>query len=196
MKRLSTMVLAAAGLAAVLASPAAADGIFRNFPIVSGASYCDSYATGSSGQVCASTVPAGPTGLTGNEYVGADTALAQGRNPQTVKIPSRLLGGGAIAFEAPLTGVTYTVSASTGKLLIKPAGTIAAHTIVLPAAADLLDGQTLEVTSTQTITALTVTAGSGTTVNNSPTALTPSTTAQMGYKFIYRAADTSWYRLQ
>lgn len=75
----------------VASSIAWAAGYFPNFPLVGGASYCSSFATGVGGQVCTSTVPAGPTLLTGNELIPADTALTQGLNPATVLIPSSLL---------------------------------------------------------------------------------------------------------
>jgi hypothetical protein len=87
----------AASLAALVASPfiAHAAGLFPNLPKVGGASYCaGNILAGVPGTatVCDSTVPAGPTVLTGNELIPADTALGQGVAPQTVYIPSALLG--------------------------------------------------------------------------------------------------------
>ena len=43
--------------------------------------------------VCNNFVPAGPTGLTGNELIPADTNLPNGQQPQTVYIPTALLVG-------------------------------------------------------------------------------------------------------
>lgn len=90
----------AIGLSALVVASAAAlaAGNFGTYPIVGGASFCSGYSTGSSGQVCVSTVPAGPTALTGAEAIPADTGLASGQQPQTVTIPSGLLfqhGNGA-----------------------------------------------------------------------------------------------------
>lgn len=107
-------------LAAAIAgsSIAYAAGLFPGFPIVGGASYCNGVSgtgsgTGSStfsttpgaqfgqGQVgqsgtfanpCISTVSAGPPVQTGMELVPADTQLASGQQPQTVLLPSVLLG--------------------------------------------------------------------------------------------------------
>ena len=76
------------------------------------------------------------------------------------------------------------------------AGTIATLTLTLPAATALQDGQILRISSSQTVTALTVTPGSGTTVSNTPTAITISATGPYGYEFVYRAANTKWYRVQ
>lgn len=185
------------GLAALIVSSAIAvgAGLFPGFPIVSGASYCNGYATGTSGQVCIQTVPAGPS-LTGNELIPADTQLASGQSPQTVLVPSRVLGGGAATYYTATNATNYTVSNLTGKLILTPASTLTTTTLTLPAAADLLDGQSLELSSTATLTAVVITAGSGTSISNTPTALTVSTTGAYGYKFIYRASNTTWYRLQ
>lgn len=105
-------------LAAAIASGAAySAGYFPGFPIVGGASYCSSVSgtgtgTGSStfpaqpgagfgqgsagqggqfGSVCNVTVPAGPA-YTGEELVAADTGLPSGQQPQTVLIPTSLIG--------------------------------------------------------------------------------------------------------
>ena len=80
-------------------------GYFPGFPIVGSPSYCTSYSgtgggTGSStwpgnapfGQNCNSTAPAGPASTTGMELMPADTQLLNGQQPQTVLIPSSLVG--------------------------------------------------------------------------------------------------------
>lgn len=89
---------AAVGLCAVaaLSSVAWAAGLFSGFPIVGGASYCSSYSTAGipgTASVCNVTVPAGPSAITGAELIPADTGLASGQSPQTVLIPSSLVGG-------------------------------------------------------------------------------------------------------
>lgn len=175
-------------------SIAHAEGMFSNLPVVGGSSYCALYA--GDGTTCVGTVPAGPTVVTGNERIPADTVLPNGQSPQSVRIPLAAIGALPYQYAAPLTGTTVAVAATTGSMVIDPAGTIAALTLTLPAASALVDNQTLAISSSQTITSLTLTPGSGTTVSNSPTALTISTTAAYGYKLIYRAANTKWYRLQ
>ncbi len=80
------------GLAvASIASAAIAGGAFNGFPIVgdNGTTTCLSF--GNNG-VCNQFSPAGPNGITGEELIPADTGLVNGQNPQTVLIPTSLLG--------------------------------------------------------------------------------------------------------
>ena len=74
---------------------------------------------------------------------------------------------------APVTGADITVGVNNNDthLILTPAGTLATLTITLPDVSNLRDKQTLLVTSTQVITALTVTA-TGSSVNGTPTAMT------------------------
>jgi len=189
----------AAALALLFVAPVAIAGFWNNsWPIISGASYCAGYSTGTTGQVCVTTVPAGPTVVTGNELIPVDTALSSGQSPQSALMKVLSIGGGATQYSAPLTGTTTTVANTTRQVIIEPAGTIAAHTITLPTAASLTDGQRLGFCTTQIVTALTVTAGSGTTVMNAPTAmLVPvATGAASCVEWIYVTANTKWYRVQ
>lgn len=189
----------AAALALLFVAPVAIAGFWNNsWPIISGASYCAGYSTGTTGQVCVTTVPAGPTVVTGNELIPVDTALSSGQSPQSALMKVLSIGGGATQYSAPLTGTTTTVANTTRQVIIEPAGTIAAHTITLPTAASLTDGQRLGFCTTQIVTALTVTAGSGTTVMNAPTAmLVPvATGAASCVEWIYVTAHTKWYRVQ
>lgn len=87
-----------AGLAAVAISGvvAAAAGLFPGFPIVGGQPYCVSTLanplTGAATTTCnGPTTPAGPSVVTGNELIPADTGLSQGQAPQTVLIPAGAL---------------------------------------------------------------------------------------------------------
>jgi hypothetical protein len=92
-------------------------------------------------------------------------------------------------YEAPLTGVSYQLPDDCTQLYIKPAGTIAAHTLVMPVTPT--EGQELCVTSTQIVTALTMTAQGGTTLQGALTAFTANGFA----KWKWNAADTTWYRV-
>lgn len=190
----------ATALAALIAFPALSIAGFWNnaWPIVSGGSYCAGYSTGTSGQVCVTTVPAGPTAMTGNELVPADTGLASGQSPQSVLFKPATLGAGPYQYAAPLTGASLTLTAQQRRLVLQPAGTIAALTVVFPAATGLTDNQLMGLCSTQIVTALTLTAGAGTTILNGPTALAvpPATGAGTCYEWVYRAENTSWYRTQ
>ncbi len=200
MAKLRSFRLAAiAALLALVTLPAVAGFWNNSWPIVGGASYCAGSSTAGvpgTTPVCNVTVPAGPTVLTGTELIPADTALASGRQPQSVLISMAALGTLPYQYVVATNASSTTVAATTGKLVLDPAGTLTTATVVLPAATALVDGQQLELSSSQTLTALTVTPGSGTTISNAPTALTISTTAAYGYKFIYVAAATKWYRLQ
>lgn len=173
MKLLNRTLVAAAALAAAfslsLAPSAKAGGMYEQYPL---------------------------GGLTtGAEYFAADTNLSGGRNPQTAKYTFQQLGLGAIQYATPLTGASLTVLGKTSTLLLEPAGTIATLTVTLPALADLQQGQILRIASTATVTALTLTAGSGTTIAaQNPTAITVSATASYGYAFVFYG--TKWYRLQ
>lgn len=192
----------ATGIAALVAVPLAwADGYFPGFPIVGGASYCASQSTAGvpgTAAVCNATTPAGPTALTGAETVVADTHLASGQQPQTVAIDVTTLGAGPTQYSVPLTGTTITVLPGTRHVIIEPAGTLAALTLQLPAASLLTEGQKLGYCTTQIITAQTVTAGSGSTVMNAPTAMTVplATGAASCVEWVYYAATTKWYRVQ
>ncbi len=100
----------------------------------------------------------------------------------------------SFSFQVPTTGFSIAMASNIGGLILEPAGTLAAGTITLPASP--VDGQLVSINSTQTITALTVAASAGKSIKNAPTALTISTTAGQGYRYIYRSSNTTWYRLQ
>ena len=101
-----------------------------------------------------------------------------------------LLGGSftiSFSFQRPLTGATLTASTGLGAFVLQPAGPLATLNVVLPAGPT--DGQIFEISTTQTITALTVTAPS-LTVNGGTGTLTSSG----GLAFRFHAADSTWYR--
>lgn len=169
-----------------------------NVPQVDAPSYCSS----TTNAVCTNTVPAGPA-LTGNETVPADTNLANGAQPQTVKIDIQSLGGGKLVTNVPLSGDTVTVDAQTRQLIVNPAGTIAALTINLPAAgAGMLNGQRVGICGTQIVTTLTSGAGTGNTFSTTaPTAmLVPVVTgAASCFEYIYSKTSATagvWHRTQ
>lgn len=173
------------GVSAVYAA-----GAFQVFPLVGDTSGTTCLSFGSTPSTspgnCTIFRPAGPAAMTGNEQMPADTTL---NNPATVLIPITSVFGGAQVFESPLTGVSITLTAGQTKLIITPAGTIAAHTVVLPAASVLTDGYVIAISSTQIITALTLTPGTGTTIVPSITTLA---TANKGTALIYRGSTAQW----
>lgn len=185
LKKLSLSVAALVAAAGI----AYAGGAFQGYPLIGGdgVSNCLSYGNNN---VCNQYQPAGPSSLAPTATVPADTNV-QGAgvnaNPATVALPA-VLTGATILDNTPLTGATITVPAGTARLILTPAGTIAAQTVVLPAATGLYDGQIFTIHSTQTVTTLTVTAGSGTTVT--PTITT--VTAAAPIKLIYSKVATTW----
>lgn len=211
---------AAVAVTALLATSSLvwAAGNYSTYPIVGGASFCASTVSGaggfntdgnvggggatgqgqaSSGSLCAQTVPAGPTILTGSELVPADTQIGSGANPQTVTIPMASLNALPLTVSAVPTSTTTTLSATnlTGGYVLTATGTITAATISLPSAP--IDGQQFAISSNRTITTLSVTDNTaGHAVASAPTVLTLSTTAPMGYRFLYNAAALTWYRVQ
>lgn len=164
-----------------------------NLPIIGGASYCSSTVNAA----CVNTVAAGPA-LSGSEFIPVDTGIASGQQPTSAKVNLQTLGSGTYQYVVPVTADTVTATALNNQVIVNPAGTIAALTFVTPAASALLDGQVLGFCTTQIITTLTVTAGSGTTVANAPTAmLVPvATGAASCVRWRYRQANTTWYRTQ
>lgn len=92
-------------------------------------------------------------------------------------------------YAAPVTTDTVSVGAASTNMIINPAGTIAAASVDLPAVPLGGDGANITISSTQIITVLTLGAGAATLVG----ALT-AFAANGAATYVYRAADTSWYR--
>ena len=146
---------------------------------------------------CNSFVPPGPPSTTGFETFPVDTNLPNGQQPQTALLSTRLVGAGATQYQIPLTGAALTVAFNETTLLLEPAGTLATLSVTLPTlASGLIDGQTWRIATTQTITALTLTAGTGTTIATGCTAITISTIVPYGCEYQFRAATAKWYRIQ
>lgn len=92
----------------------------------------------------------------------------------------------------PVTGfnLSFTDNSQNQWLILRPAGTLATGTVVLPVSTGIIDGQEVKVTSTEAVTALTVN-GNGATVNGGPTTL-----AADGYFTLkYEATTAEWYRV-
>ena len=92
----------------------------------------------------------------------------------------------------PVTGfsLSFTDNSQNQWLILRPAGTLATGTVVLPVSTGVIDGQEVKVTSTEAVTALTVN-GNGATVNGGPTTL-----AADGYFTLkYEATTAEWYRV-
>ena len=92
-------------------------------------------------------------------------------------------------YQTPTTGFSYTFAAGTQVLVMNPAGTLATGTITMPASPS--DGMTITFSSSQQITALTL-SGNGANINNAVTLL-PAKTA---VSYVYRATGTTWWPTQ
>lgn len=171
-------------------------GLWPNLPVVGGSSY----SCGSVNGVSNCTVSAGPTALTGNEGIPANTNLSQGRSPQNVLVTPAALNANPITFYAAATGAANAISASTvsGGYVFTAASTISNVNLSLPSSP--IHGQQFAVNANRTITTLNMYAASGDSIagNTSPTVLTTSTTVNQGFRFICSKSGTvcTWYRLQ
>ena len=90
-------------------------------------------------------------------------------------------------YQTPTTGFSYTVGSGIQVVLFKPSGTLATGTVTMPLSPS--DGMTVTISTTQTITALTLSPNTGQSINNAVTTLSGAVS------YLYRAADTSWYRV-
>jgi hypothetical protein len=200
MKRLHLALAAAAAVALAaltLAAPARAGGMWEVLPPV-GSSVCVNNVNGT----CVSTVT-GPTSLTGNETVPADTNLSQGQNPQSIRIPMTSLGGGNI--QVVTTNASVTTAAGT-RYLISNQSTATIASVALPP--NPTDNQVFTIVNAGsgvlTLTAITVGASpSGTTIAQgaAPASLAVQTNnsaaaSLSAVDYVYRAADNKWYRVQ
>lgn len=93
--------------------------------------------------------------------------------------------------QVPLTGFTITIGNAVNVLILDPAGTLAAGTVTMPAAPT--DAQEVTVASSQIITALTVQANAGQTIDGGLSAVTFAANAFAKWK--YAASVTTWYRI-
>jgi hypothetical protein len=104
-------------------------------------------------------------------------------------VNSYISGNPEMQVFTPLTGVTIAPVASKARrlvVIVKPAGTIAANTVTMPA---MNDGQILTLISTQTITSWTITPNGTSTIQNAPTAGTTTFTRS----WIYNAAQDTLF---
>jgi hypothetical protein len=97
---------------------------------------------------------------------------------------------GHVSIQVPTTGFAITIGSSTKTLILKPAATLATGTVTMPATP--ADEAIVRISSSQIITALTVSPNSGQSILNAPTTLA----AGAGVSFVYDTTTATWYRLQ
>lgn len=168
----------------IVSTLAYAGGIYTGLPVVGDLAGTTCISFGNNG-VCNTFRPIGPANLAGSAIVAAD--VGGPNQPFTVGIPAALIGASS-QDAAPLTATSVTVLPGVAKLILDPAATIAALTVVTPAASTLVDGQELSISSSQTVTTLTVTGGTGTTVAATVTTVTASAAVNL----VYHAATSKW----
>lgn len=95
---------------------------------------------------------------------------------------------GAVALVAPTTGQSVTIPNATLTYVVKAAGSLLALTVVMPATP--ANGQVQKLSFTQAITTLTHSPNSGQSISGALTAATANSFAE----YVYRTADTTWYR--
>jgi hypothetical protein len=92
-------------------------------------------------------------------------------------------------YQVLTTGFSYTFATGITTLLIEPAGTLATGTITMPASP--ADGMVVTFSSTQQITALTVAANTGQTINGNSVQAIPN----QPLSWVYRLTNTTWYAM-
>jgi hypothetical protein len=93
------------------------------------------------------------------------------------------------SLQVPISGFSITIGNGVNQLILNPAGTLATGTVTMPLVA--LDGQTVRISSEQTITSLTVSANTNQTVVGAPTTLAQYASAL----FMYKLSTLTWYRV-
>lgn len=115
-----------------------------------------------------------------------DFTLAFGSGISQVAATALFKAKTVLQYSAPTTGSTVAITSPNTSLVIEPAGALLALTINMPGSPS--DGDDVKLSCTQVIT--TVTMGGGTIVG------TLTTIAASGFaSYVYRAANTSWYRI-
>lgn len=91
------------------------------------------------------------------------------------------------SFQTPATGFTITLGNTTWHTILDPAGTLATGTLTMPAAP--VDGQVVNVRSSQIITSLTVAANSGQSIKGNPSSFAVGGILEC----MYHLSNTTWY---
>lgn len=105
---------------------------------------------------------------------------------------AQIAGVPGYQYSVPLTAFSIQAANSTKRLFLNPAGTLATGTVLF--ALNPSDGQEFCIESTQTQTALTVTAGSGTTISALAIGAVTALVAGTPVCWFYNAPLLTWYR--
>ena len=97
--------------------------------------------------------------------------------------------GGAYTYNAPTTGFSLTIANGIERLVLDPAGTLATGTVTMPSTP--ADGEEVGISTTQVITALTVSGNTGQTMADTVTTL--GVGGCVTFKWV--SGQSKWYRV-
>lgn len=208
--------LLAVALTVSLTTIAYAAGYFPGFPIVGGAAYCEGVSNYSTSVTtpgtlptpnnCNTTVPAGPTTLTGAELIPMDTGAPNGVSPQTVVLPATLIGNGYGGTTANSTTGAQTPAVKDGisTYIYSGAGAATFTTFTFPPnpmqnqKLCLVNAGTGIITLSSLVVGTTGQVFIGTTPTSLPvmTAVGTAGTVTLGSNcWLYNVSNTAWYRV-
>lgn len=125
-------------------------------------------------------------------FSGANRQAFVNRDPAAPILSAAPIIDQSITYDSPAaTGFTVTVPDKKQILLVMPSAAYASGTINLPAKAGVYDGQTLEITCTKAVTAITWGANGAAFVFGGPTSITAAQTI----RFRYFLAVDWWIRI-
>lgn len=128
-------------------------------------------------------------GGTSGQYYHLTSAQHTALNGGNVTALHRHTLTSTIEYNEPTAGFSITAANGTNTLILEPAGTLASGTVTT--AAMPLDEQVFTISSTEEITALTVSANSGQTIKGAISTIDADSFAS----WVYREANTTWYRV-
>lgn len=107
----------------------------------------------------------------------------------TVNAQGVVTAGSSTTYSQQAPATSFNITASTNYLVLVPAGTLAAGTVTFPN--NVPDGKTFTLSSTQTITALTLTPNTGQTINGGLTTISANGFAT----WLFDSSNNNWYRI-
>lgn len=196
-------IIFGAFLALFTSGAIAATGLWAGFPIVGvpANTNCESYGNNN---VCNQYTPAGPNAVPPLSTIPADTQIANGGNPQTIRIPVTYLAQAMGTAQVVTTTASVAMADGVSTLISnQTTGTIAL--INLPP--NPADNQVVTIANAGsgvlTITSVAVASGSGQSIvgGAAPATLAIQTNnsaaaALSSVKYLYKLSNTTWYRIQ
>ncbi len=92
-------------------------------------------------------------------------------------------------YNVPVTGFSITITNGVQYLILDPAGNLASGTVTLPSAP--ADGQLIVIVCQKNVSGFTTTPNAGQSIVNAITSLSGG----IGVSYMYRASNTTWYRV-